>query len=64
MDITHIPPEMNDKLLKDLINEDDEGILEALMRLVLEHGMPYENLAGFMLDYTNLISRWSEWRNN
>ena len=50
----------NCSLLKSICENDETGIFEAIARVSLDHGMPYENLSGFMVDLIGAINRWSE----
>ena len=51
--------EVNKVLLKNVCESDDTGIFEAIARVSLEHGMPFENLSAFMVDLICLINRWA-----
>lgn len=52
--------ETNEMLLKDVCANDETGIFEAIARISVEHGMPVENLSGFIVDLIGVINRWSE----
>lgn len=60
MKITKFDNETNKDIIKEICSIDKTGIFEALGNLAVEHGMPIENLAGFLLDMTHVINRWSD----
>ena len=59
--VTKLPREWNDRLIKDLCETDKTGIYESIARLCIEHGMPFENIAGFIYDFSMVIGRWSHY---
>ena len=58
--MTKYTKESNEMLLKDICKDDETGIFEAIARLSAEHGMPVENISGYMVDLIAVINRWSE----
>ena len=58
--MTQYSKETNEMLLKDVCANDETGIFEAIARISVEHGIPVENLSGFMVDLLGVINRWSE----
>ena len=57
--VTKLSKEWNDRLIKDLCETDKTGIYESIARLCIEHGMPFENIAGFMYDFSVALAIWS-----